>query len=295
MMQWTSLMGDIWITDLADILRDAGLTVIETSVNAGWESRSRSSGGFPSMPLGIQWHHTASSADPEDDVYYQVNGQDNPIGNLLLDRDGQYWPIAAGAANTAGKGGPLTLSRGTVAKDNANATTFAIEAANNGLGEQWNQVQIDSYFAGSNALNAYFGNRPDDIFTHALGAGDGWTDRKIDPAAAWAVQGPWQPSSCNSSGTWLLADIRDECMRRAVNAPAPGPTPLPPEDTDDMVIYGFTDYSNTFSANGVALSPEAYTALINQGAVLVVSAYHGQHIQSLLNLSGLTMDDLEAK
>src|SRR5580765_188600 len=97
MMQWTLMMGSTYITDLVHILRNAGLTVRENSDTNGWQTRSRSSGGFPGMPLGIQWHHTASSATPESDVRYQVNGQDNPIGNLLLDRTGAYWPIAAGA------------------------------------------------------------------------------------------------------------------------------------------------------------------------------------------------------
>lgn len=284
-------MGDIYITDLVQILRDAGLTVMENDDTDGWQTRSRSSGGFPEMPLGIQWHHTASTASPEADVNYQVNGQDSPIGNLLLDREGRYWPIAAGAANTAGKGGPLTLSRGTVAKDNANATTFAIEAANNGLGEMWPEVQINSYFTGSNALNAYFGNQPDDIFTHGLGAGDGWTDRKIDPATSWAVQGPWKPTSTNTSGTWNQQDIRDECLRRAS---APGPNPIP-DTEDEMIIFAFEDYSNTFSQNGIALSPEAFNALIAQGAVVVTQAYHGQNIKSLLHVSGLSDADLDPR
>jgi len=286
-------MGNIYITELVSILQNAGLTVLENDDTDGWQSRSRSSGGFPQMPLGIQWHHTASTASPESDVNYQVNGQDSPIGNLLLDRQGNYWPIAAGAANTAGKGGPLTLSRGTVAKDNANATTFAIEAANNGIGESWPEIQIDAYFAGSNALNAYFGNRPDDIFTHAIGTGDGWTDRKIDPATAWAVQGLWQPNSCNSSGTWVQQDIRDECLRRANQFPAPIP-PIP-DDEEPMIIYAFDDYTNTFAANGVALSPEAFNALVAQGAVVVTQKYHGQNIKSLLHMSGLNDSDLDPK
>jgi peptidoglycan hydrolase-like protein with peptidoglycan-binding domain len=157
------------------------------------------------------------------------NCDDAPVGNLLLDRDGTYWPIAAGAANTAGKGGPLALSRGTIPADSGNTRSVAIECANNGVGEPWPQAQIDAYFRGSNAINAQLGNRPDDIFSHALGAGDGWTDRKIDPATASAVQGPWVPRSVNSSGTWSLQDMRNECLARA-GQPVP-PTPVPPEPT----------------------------------------------------------------
>jgi len=225
-------VGSFYVTDMLDVLRAAGCQVAESATTNGWQTRARSSGGFPGPPLGIQWHHTASSTSPANDLAYNVNpANSGPIGNCLLDRTGTWWPVAAGAANTAGKGGPMRLSRGTVAVDNANATTFAIEAANNGVGERWPQVQIDSYFAGSNALNRRWGNQPEDIFSHALGAGDGWTNRKIDPATAAAVEGPWRPRSVNSSGTWSLADMRAEARRRWSGAPAPEPEPEP-EDED---------------------------------------------------------------
>jgi len=176
--------------------------------------------------LGVQWHHTASSTSPASDLSWMISGSsDRPLGNVLLDRDGAVWPVAAGAANTAGQGGPLGLSRGTIAANCANTASFAIEAANAGTGEPWPQVQIDAYFALSNALNAYFGNAPGDVFTHALGAGDGWTDRKIDPATAAAVQGPWKPRSINSSGTWNLDDMRTVHTQRWAGTP-----PTPPED-----------------------------------------------------------------
>src|SRR5262245_3534593 len=231
-------MAGIYLTWLVDVLRAAGCTVNESSLTNGWQSRSRSSGGFPETPLGVQWHHTASSTTPANDLSWQINGCDDaPVGNLLLDRDGCYWPVAAGAANTAGKGGPLTLSRGTIPQDSANTQSVAIEAANNGVGERWPQVQIDSYFRGSNAINAKLGNRPDDVFSHAWGSSEcpGWTTRKIDPATASAVEGPWQPRSVNSSGTWSLADIRAECNRRAGSVPPP----IPPIGDDDTVFVQF--------------------------------------------------------
>src|SRR5262249_23262016 len=107
--------------------------------------------------------------------------------------------------------------------------------------------------------NAYFGNRPDDVFTHALGAGDGWTDRKIDPATAAAVQGPWRPRAVNSSGTWSLADIRAECVARA-GAPAP------PSKGDDvaLVIKGSGDSS--YAWNGVTCNGIPSLDLVALGA-----------------------------
>ena len=52
----------------ADIARDAGLNVIVTDTNAGWERRARSSGGFPASPLGVMWHHAASSPSTSDEA-----------------------------------------------------------------------------------------------------------------------------------------------------------------------------------------------------------------------------------
>jgi hypothetical protein len=157
-----------------------------------------------------------------------INGSDDaPVGNLLLDRNGVFWPVAAGASNCAGKGGPASFSRGTIPLDSGNTRGWQIEVANNGVGEIWPSVQIDAYFAGSNALNAHVGNRPDDVISHA-----GWTDRKIDPATAAAVQGSWVPRSINSSGTWNLDDIRDECWSRSID----NPPPRPPDTEEDVQL-----------------------------------------------------------
>jgi peptidoglycan hydrolase-like protein with peptidoglycan-binding domain len=232
----------IYYTDAMDVLRAAGLTVRENGTTNGWQSRARSSGGFPAAPVCVFWHHTASSTSPESDLSYMINGSpDEPVGNMLIDRDGACWPIAAGASNCAGKGGPMNFSRGSVPKDSGNTTGWQIEVANNGTGEPWPEAQINAFFAASNALNAHFGNQPTDITSHALGAGDGYTDRKIDPARAEAVQGPWQPRSVNGSGTWSLADMRDECSRRAGNPvpppnPDPGPGPPLPNDWVQWVV-----------------------------------------------------------
>jgi hypothetical protein len=238
----------IYYTDLTDVLRGAGLTVRENATTNGWQSRARSSGGFAAAPLGVFWHHTASSTSPESDLAYMINGSsDAPVGNMLIDRDGACWPIAAGASNCAGKGGPATFSRGTAPVDAGNSTCWQIEAANNGVGEPWPQAQIDAFFAASNALNARFGNLPTDVITHALGAGDGWTDRKIDPATAPAVQGPWRPSSVTSSGTWSLADIRADCDWRATPQP-----PEVPDMTDEQAAQLAALYSGLVQVGGNA-------------------------------------------
>lgn len=283
----------------ADIAADAGLVVKVTDTNKGWERRARSSGGFSAAPLGVCWHHAASSSSMTDEacVNYQVRGNpDNPVGNLTIGRNGDIWPVAGGASNCAGKGGPMRFSRGTCAQDSGNTQLVNIEVNNDGVGGAWSVQCIDAYYAISNAINAYMGNRPDDITSHALGAADcpGYTNRKIDPATAAAVQGAWRPRSTNSSGTWHLGDMRAEAVRRATTTPTP-PTPTPTPEEDNMVIYAFTDISNTWSQQGVALSPEAFNALVAQGAVVVTSQPHAQQRKSLMTISGLTDADLAPK
>jgi len=220
----------IYYPELLDVLRAAGCQVAESSTTDGWQTRARSSGGFPSPPLGVWWHHTASSTSPSSDLGWMIDGSDDaPIGNLLLDRSGTFWPIAAGASNCAGKGGPWTFSRGVCPVDSGNTRGWQLEVANNGVGEPWPVVQVDAFVAGSNALNAHVGNLPTDVVTHQAYA----PTRKVDPATADAVEGPWRPSSSTSSGTWNLDDVRSECSRRAGT-----PTPLPPDDDeDDMTRY----------------------------------------------------------
>ncbi len=266
-------MTGIYYAELGDVLRDAGCAWAESDVNRGWETRARSSGGFPAPPLGVFWHHTASTAAPESDLSWMIHGSDDaPIGNLLLDRGGIFWPIAAGASNCAGKGGPWVFSRGVCPLDGGNTRGFQLEVANSGVGEPWPTVQIDAYFAGSNALNAYVGNLPSDVVTHAA-----WTDysRKIDPATAASVLGPWRPGSLNTSGTWSLADVAHECERRS------SPTIPKPPPTNGDLVYTFLDLTDVDAVLGgymdphgicaVAewLNPERYAAMAALGAPTV--------------------------
>jgi N-acetylmuramoyl-L-alanine amidase len=231
-------VGNFYVDAMLVILHEAGCTTGVNDINQGWERRSRSSGGFDNdrSILGIQWHHTASSASINSDLSYMINGSpDKPVGNVLLDRNGVFWPVAAGAANTSGKGGPSLFSRGTVPLDKGNTSLFSIEIANNGVGERYTQAQIDACFLGSNALNSYFGNQPSDVITHALGEGDGYTSRKIDPATT-NIEGPWWPASVNSSGTWRLTDLKNECVRRASALPPPNPIPPVEDDVSNVLV-----------------------------------------------------------
>lgn len=218
-------MGARYLTDLAAVLAAAGLAVTEQE---GWPTRARSSGGFDgSRPWCVMWHHAASSPDAstESVANYASYGSDvAPVCNLVLGRAGDVIVCAAGATNTNGKGGPLAVSRGVIPLDQMNTHAIGIEAVNTGVGEAWPQAQIDAYFTINNALAAAYDLEPADCCTHAVWA----PGRKIDPATAAAVQGPWQPRSTTSSGTWNLDDIRAEASRRSSSPP--------PMGDDDMQV-----------------------------------------------------------
>lgn len=231
---------DRYLVEMAEVLRDAGLDVVEVD---GWETRARGSGGYDgSAPWAVLWHHTASQTSAENDVGYICYGcPDAPVSNLYLARDGIVWVCAAGATNTNGTGGPFSVSRGTVPQDRMNEYAVSIEAANNGVGEPWPAVQIDAYFATSLALTDWLGLEPTDISTHYS-----WTPgRKIDPATAAAVEGSWKPRSVNSSGTWNLDDIRSELVARHQQ-------PLPQGD-DRMYLATLND--GTIVVVGSAVRP----------------------------------------
>lgn len=243
-------MGSIYLTWLADDLEAAGLRVVRYQ---DWKTRARSSGGYDAQPLCVMWHHTASKTSPENDCYYMCySSGDKPICNLLVARDGQVWVLAAGATNTNGKGRSLSFSRGTVGTDSMNKCAVGMEIANNGVGESYPQAQIDAAFKVSNTINRRIGNQPTDVATHQCYA----PDRKIDPATANAVQGPWCPRGINSSGSWHVDDVRNECKRRA----GTGPTPTPPGG-DDVEKYLVRDtdgwpWVTDFASYAVSITEE---------------------------------------
>jgi N-acetylmuramoyl-L-alanine amidase len=223
------MSSDGFLTDLPVWLAAAGVPVVEYD---GWADRARSSGGYASgRPWGVMWHHTASTARPEDDAAYCCHVCDYaPVCNLLVDRDGVVWVLAAGATNTNGSGGPWTWSRGTVPADAMNTHAVGIEIANAGTGEPYPAVQIDAAFAASLAIIGGLGLDVADVCTHHVWA----PTRKIDPATADAVSGGWRPGAVTSSGTWSLADLVDEHKHRAGAAPPPQP-----QGDDDMAALGY--------------------------------------------------------
>ncbi|MEV0697455.1 hypothetical protein AB0I53_05990 [Saccharopolyspora sp. NPDC050389] len=90
---------------LADVLRGAGLRVVETD---GWRDRA-ARGARPNRPVGVLNHHTATPASlarPAPTVRMCITGRpdlDGPLCHAVIAFDGTVRMVAAGRANHAGK------------------------------------------------------------------------------------------------------------------------------------------------------------------------------------------------
>jgi hypothetical protein len=167
----------VWLTDLPAVVADAGIAV---RTWPGWETRSRSSGGYVAVwAIGV--HHDASSPSTSTDSacsYCWETSGNRPVGAVYLARDGEVVIGAAGATNTQGKGGPWATTQGVIPVDSGNSYVLSIEAANNGVGEPWPAVQLDAYTRLVAALSRAYRVPTVDVVAHFEWA----PDRKIDPA-----------------------------------------------------------------------------------------------------------------
>jgi hypothetical protein len=148
---------------LADVLRDAGLNVIEYP---GWKTRGKAN----IEPLGVIWHHTATPRSASDAAVRKLlaGGRTDlagPLCHLGLERDGVYVVIAAGRANHAGYGEPWGND------------SIGIEAYNEGTGEPWPPAQVDAYRRGTAAICAHLALGVDRVRAHR----EVDPGRKVDP------------------------------------------------------------------------------------------------------------------
>jgi hypothetical protein len=242
-------MGNVWLRDLETLLRPfigRGITGVRTI--PGWETRARSTGGLEQV-RGAVWHHTASgprSDGANDANYIATGGGTPPISQLYLDRTGTVWIIAAGAANHAGRGGPLAPGSPApwLPKDDANRHTIGIEMGNAGTGEQWPRIQIEAAVTLGAILTRRFRYSLDRNIAHRdwCGPGTSTPGRKIDPSGPWE-NGPRWPSSSTWGpfGTPLtlfqtLIARRIEEIELEANPPAP-PPPAPPPPAGTAQLY----------------------------------------------------------
>ncbi|CAF1145002.1 unnamed protein product [Didymodactylos carnosus] len=163
------------LTGLADILRKAGLKVVEV---AGWKTRGH---GVMSSVKGIICHHTAGAKTGDYPSLAVVrDGRPDlkgPIAQLGLGRTGTWYVIAAGKAWHAGS-----------TKDDSiygNSNAIGIEAEGVGLPatdtghKNWPEVQYQSYIKGVKALQKAYGVATARVLGHKEAAVP--KGRKIDP------------------------------------------------------------------------------------------------------------------
>ncbi|HEU4544427.1 MAG TPA: N-acetylmuramoyl-L-alanine amidase [Jiangellaceae bacterium] len=143
--------GSDMILWLADVLRAAGLTVVE---HAGWTTRTvRDSNGDPLVwaPRFGVVHATAAPASQADSVQVAVvrdgrTGLPGPIANACVDRQGHWHVVAAGRCNTTltGTAGPF--------EGLGNRYALGVEACNDNVSEPWPAIQYESYHRGWAAI-----------------------------------------------------------------------------------------------------------------------------------------------
>lgn len=160
--------------DLADVLRAAGVPVIE---EGDWQSRGRPG---PFEPRGLMLHHDASpSGETSSGADLMIEGREGlegPLCQLWLDYDGGWHIIAAGRANHAGTG-----QWHQIPTDDGNTYTIGIETDHT-TNEQWTSGQRQRGLRGLLALADWLGIRDNaDELADWLCAHKEYTSRKIDP------------------------------------------------------------------------------------------------------------------
>ena len=163
------------LTNLADILRGAGLNVVEV---AGWKTRGH---GVMTSVKSIIIHHTAGPASGDfPSLAYMRDGSSSlagPMVQLGLGRTGTWFVIAAGRSYHAGN----TMDDSVYGNSNAigvEAEGVGLPATDSGHAH-WPEVQYQSYIKGVKALQKAFGVPTARVMGHkevAIPKG-----RKIDP------------------------------------------------------------------------------------------------------------------
>lgn len=137
------------LTWLADVLREAGLKVVE---QPDWKDRGL---GDIGDIKGVLCHHTAGPLHGDHPslniVQHGRSDLPGPLSQLVLSRDGTFFVVAAGRCNHAGKGQWHGLTAG-------NTHLIGIEAENAGTrSDPWPPAQMDAYVRGVAAILAHIG------------------------------------------------------------------------------------------------------------------------------------------
>lgn len=234
------------LTDMADVLRSAGLSVVELP---GWKTRGEP-GSF--NPLGLLLHHDGMGLGfdslPENDMnvpqYMARNGVNG--SQLWVSRTGVWVVLAAGLKWHAGTGGGY----GDIPANAGNARTIGVETDHT-FGNPWPKVQLDSINIGSRALARHYGFKASNCAGHKEYA----AGRKPDPES------------------FDLNAWRKFIGGAATPAPAPQPAPTGGTYTvqsGDTLSSIAKKYGTTWS-DLAALNKLSNPNVINVGQVLKVS------------------------
>lgn len=142
----------VWLTDLADILRSAGVEVQEMKYTRGpYEGRSWKHVGFNGQGLtefrGVMLHHDASPpGDSPGALVWCMYMEIAPAAAIWVDRRGKWFLYAAGLSNHAGVGSSALAPNST-----GNQYYLGIETDHT-TGERWPKAQLDSIRRGIAAI-----------------------------------------------------------------------------------------------------------------------------------------------
>lgn len=160
----------MYLNDLADVIRAAGMNVVEVG---GWKGHNH---GSMAGVRSIVCHHTAGAATGN---YPSLNvvrngrpGLAGPLAQLGLGRDGTVYVISNGVAWHAG----ATINDSIY----GNSWSIGIEAENTGRGEVWPEVQVNAYAKLCAALCKHYSLPVDRVKGHKEICSP--AGRKIDPA-----------------------------------------------------------------------------------------------------------------
>lgn len=155
----TGYVGDYqWATWLADVLREAGCSVVEY---AGWKTRGRPRSAGPFVPEAVIWHHDGSAKGPSPSLARflaeegrPAEGIPAPLSQLWVCAGcggkhpvGTWHVLAAGRANHAGIGAGF----GVIAEDCGNSQAIGVETDNT-TGEATPRAMYDSLVQGTAAI-----------------------------------------------------------------------------------------------------------------------------------------------
>lgn len=173
-------MSGVWVTDVADVLRAAGVKVVEERYTEGpyagrpWSAVGYQGQGYREL-RGIMWHHDSSPVgDSPGALWWCMYGAFGypPAAAAWVDRKGVWHIYASGLTNHAGVGSYPKLGL----YDNGNMYLYGIETDHT-EGEEWPEDQVSSLRLGTAALLKAWGLDSSGLIGHREYA----PNRKTDP------------------------------------------------------------------------------------------------------------------